>query len=175
MKNQINEFRGYYRFLSNFYPAIIEYEEIIYPTAEHAYQAAKTFDQEERLYISKLSSPGSAKRYGKKIKLRDDWNKVKLYVMYDICYKKFTDFDNNPDLIIKLLFTHPKELIEGNKWNDTFWGICNGVGQNFLGKILMKIREELIKNIEVPPLREKYVPLDLDKYINQLEKDIIGK
>ena len=60
--------------------------------------------------------------------------------MYDVCKAKFTQ---NPELAEKLLATGEQELVEGNNWNDTFWGMCRGKGKNMLGNILMKIREEL--------------------------------
>ena len=135
----ILEFRGKYRFLSNFYPCSIVYEGIEYPTTEHAYQAAKTLDTERRYHISQLETPGQAKRAGKNVKLRDDWEEVKIQVMYEICKLKFT----KPNFAQKLLATGNQELVEGNTWNDTFWGRCKGRGQNNLGKILMIIRDEI--------------------------------
>lgn len=135
----VAEFQGQYRFLSNFYPCTITYEDIEYPTTEHAYQAAKTLDIEKRKYISQLETPGQAKRAGKNAKLRSDWEDVKLQVMYDICKLKFT----KPNFAQKLLKTGSQELVEGNTWNDTFWGRCKGRGSNHLGKILMRIREEI--------------------------------
>jgi len=135
----INSFSGPYRFLSNFYPSIIEYDGIEYPTAEHAYQAAKTYDTAIKRKISMLDSPGKAKRCGQDVIIRLDWEEVKVDVMEDILRIKF---DNN-ELFNKLVITIGEELIEGNYWGDTFWGVCNGVGQNNLGKILMKIRDQI--------------------------------
>jgi hypothetical protein len=139
----ISEFQGQYRFLSNFYPCTITYEGIEYPTTEHAYQASKTLDQERRKYISQLETASQAKRAGKNVKMRSDWEEVKVDVMYDICKLKFT----KPNFAQKLLVTGHQELVEGNTWNDTFWGRCKGRGQNHLGKILMKIRDELNQSI----------------------------
>ena len=85
-------------------------------------------------------NPSKAKQLGRKVKLRKDWEEVKTNIMYDICLAKFTQ---NQDLKEKLLKTGNAILIEGNWWNDTYWGVCNGIGENNLGKILMKIREEL--------------------------------
>ena len=64
--------------------------------------------------------------------------------MFDLVLEKFKQ---NPELKQKLLETGNQELIEGNTWNDTFWGVCNGQGQNWLGKILMLARSELNKPI----------------------------
>jgi predicted NAD-dependent protein-ADP-ribosyltransferase YbiA (DUF1768 family) len=52
-------------------------------------------------------------------------------------------FTQNRILADKLIATGDTELIEGNNWRDYFWGMCNGKGKNNLGKILMKVREEL--------------------------------
>ena len=136
----INEFQGYHRFLSNFYPASVEMDKLIYPTVEHAFQAAKTADPEARKAISKLATPGQAKRAGRNLQLRPDWEYVKLEIMKSLVIEKFT---RSQHLTEKLKATGSQELIEGNYWNDTFWGVCRGVGRNHLGRILMQVREEL--------------------------------
>lgn len=135
----IDDFRFKYRWLSNFHLVSIDYEGIVYPSTEHAYQAAKTLDVELRKKIAALEKPVQAKKLGAKIPLRDDWESIKLGVMETVLRKKFQD----PELKQKLLDTGNEELIEGNWWGDTFWGICKGVGENHLGKLLMKIRSEL--------------------------------
>lgn len=135
----ISEFAKKNFFLSNFYVRPITYEGIQYTCTESAYQAHKTLDINERIRISKLD-PETAKKEGRKLPLRSDWDDVKLDVMYEICTIKFT---THPDLGKRLLATEDEELVEGNKWNDTFWGVCKGVGENNLGKILMRIRSEL--------------------------------
>jgi predicted NAD-dependent protein-ADP-ribosyltransferase YbiA (DUF1768 family) len=76
---------------------------------------------------------------GRSVKLRPDWESIKLDVMETAVRIKFTD----PELAAKLIATGDEELIEGNWWNDTFWGVCNGVGENHLGKILMKVRADI--------------------------------
>ncbi len=135
----IKEFKGRYAFLSNFYDVPVEYNGIRYLNSEAAFQAQKTTDEAERVKFTHLN-PSEAKRKGRSIKLCDDWENIKLNIMYEICYAKFTQ---NPDLNRKLLQTGNQTLVEGNTWNDTFWGMCNGIGENNLGKILMKIRSEL--------------------------------
>lgn len=135
-RQTISEFFGDYRFLSNFYMHEIEYEGIVYLSNEHAYQAAKTLDIEERKKIAALLTAGDAKKAGKKLKIRPDWEEVKLQVMRDCVRIKFED----DGLRRKLLLTNDAELIEGNNWNDTFWGVCDGVGTNHLGIILMETR-----------------------------------
>lgn len=138
----IKEFRKKYFFLSNFYPCTVNYNGITYSTSEAAYQAQKTLDNNERIRISKLDAK-HAKEEGRKLKKRDDWKEVKVDLMYEICRAKFTQ---NPDLTKRLLDTGNKELVEGNDWNDTFWGVCNGEGSNNLGKTLMRIRNVISQN-----------------------------
>jgi ribA/ribD-fused uncharacterized protein len=85
-------------------------------------------------------SAGEAKNYGKKTDLREDWEEVKIKIMCEIAYCKFAQ---NQDLKEKLLKTGEEELIEGNHWRDQFWGVYNGEGKNWLGRILMKVRKKL--------------------------------
>lgn len=135
----IDSFTGRYDFLSNFYPIEIIDGGIIYPTVEHAYQANKTDDKALRIYISKLSTPALAKKCGKSIPKRFGFDYGKKTIMELLCIGKF----KGTWLTKHLLATGEEELVEGNNWGDTYWGVCNGVGENHLGKILMKIREEL--------------------------------
>lgn len=135
----INKFRGKYYFLSNFYEADVEYGGITFKNNEAAFQAQKVVDDSRKLRFKDLN-PRRAKRLGRRVRLRSDWEKVKDNYMYEICKAKFSQ---NPELAKKLLATGDEELVEGNKWNDTYWGVCNGRGKNKLGKILMKVREEL--------------------------------
>jgi len=135
----INSFRGKYGFLSNFYERPVFYDGITYQNNEAAFQAQKTLDIEERKQFADLS-PSVAKRKGRKVTLRNDWEEVKFDVMLEICRAKFTQ---NQDLAEKLLATGDEELIEGNTWGDRIWGMVDCTGKNWLGKILMQIREEL--------------------------------
>ena len=135
----IKEFQNEARWLSNFHPVRVKMYGIEYPSVEHAYQAAKEVNPTQRLrYLN--CTPGNAKRLGRKAELRPDWNEVKLLVMEELVRRKFA----HPDLRNKLLQTGNTELIEGNTWHDTFWGVCNGIGENHLGKIIMKIRKEIM-------------------------------
>lgn len=136
---KITEFKNEYSFLSNFYGSPASFDGILYPTSEHAYQAAKTLSQEERNAILAARTPAQAKKLGKKVTLRGDWNDVRINIMYEIITDKF---NRNEILKKKLLETGDSELEEGNWWNDTFWGVCKNVGQNHLGKLLMKYRNE---------------------------------
>lgn len=135
----ITKFSGEHSFLSNFYPAKVVWEDIEFSTSEHAFQAAKSLDKGERIAIANLDTPGKAKRAGKKVKLRSDWNDIRIAIMAAIVELKFLQ---NPELMDRLVATGDAELIEGNNWNDTFWGVCRGKGHNHLGKILMAVREE---------------------------------
>ena len=142
---KIDSFRGDFRFLSNFYPCEIFDKGIRYTSTEHAYQAAKTLDKEEKRQIQLCSSPGEAKKLGRKITIRVDWEYIKLSVMEDLIRQKFSRHEK---LKQRLLATEDVYLEESNNWHDSFWGICNGVGKNHLGLILMKIREELKNEIQ---------------------------
>ena len=135
----IDGFRGDHFFLSNFFESKITYEGITYQNNEAAFQAMKTLDQDERRKFASLD-PSSAKKAGRKVSLRPDWESVKINIMYEICRAKFTQ---NEELGKLLLETGNEELVEGNDWNDKIWGKVNGEGANNLGKILMRIREEL--------------------------------
>ena len=140
----IDKFDGTkYRFLSNFYMAEIEYEGIKYPSSEHAYQAAKSTDLEVRKRIATCcKTPNESKKAGRIVRLRANWDLLKRGIMLDIVRIKFK---THADLRQKLLETGDEELVEGNTWGDVFFGVCNGVGENHLGKILMQVREELRK------------------------------
>lgn len=139
VRSVINSFLGEHDFLSNFYPAIVHLDTEAYLTVEHAYQAAKTNDPKERKKIRDTHSPFRAKQMGKKVTLRKDWESVKIDVMRKLVREKFTHID----LRDRLLATGDAKLVEGNDWNDTFWGVCNGKGENWLGRILMEVRDEL--------------------------------
>jgi len=125
--------------LSNFYPATVGLHDIEYPTVEHAYQAAKGIGPESRKYVREAPTPGEAKRRGRDILHRGDWEDLKLSVMENLLRQKFA----NDPLRSMLLATGNEELVEGNNWGDRFWGRCNGEGENRLGELLMKIREDL--------------------------------
>ena len=146
----IDNFTNEYFFLSNFYNCYLTYEGIIYCSTEAAFQAAKTLDVAERERIARMS-PSDAKKAGRKLVLRPDWEDVKDKVMYDVCFAKFTQNDSFR-LKERLLATGDKKLIEGNTWHDNCWGDCSCekcreiAGENRLGKILMQIREELRNN-----------------------------
>lgn len=136
----IDSFRGEYRFLSNFYPAPVLFEGILYPTAEHAFQAVKSLSDTERRRIRNLPKPVDAKAAGRRLELRPDWELNKYDLMVRILRAKFL---RTPELRHKLLATAPKELVEGNTWGDRIWGQVRGEGQNLLGKALMEVRDEL--------------------------------
>lgn len=136
----IDQFKGEYYFLSNFYNSPITIGGITYMCAEAAFQAAKLEDSAQRVMFSRLSG-AKAKYLGRKVPLRPNWESIKIQVMRDIIHEKFAQ---NPNLREKLLATRDNELIEGNNWNDTFWGICNGIGKNWLGRILEEERDKYL-------------------------------
>ena len=156
----IDSFTGRWNFLSNFFPVEIEHQGIKYPSVEHYYVAMKVKNDQQidgkyigyvdcRELISKIKTPGEAGRFGRTLKIRKDWDNVKFDVMLWGVREKF----KKEELKEMLLNTGDQQLIEGNFWNDTYWGVCKGVGENNLGKILMRVREE-VKNLNKKPSLE---------------------
>lgn len=135
----IREFHGEYRWLSNFWPCRITAWGLPFPSLEAAYQAGKCAKQAERMRFVGLTA-GQAKRLGRSIVMRPDFDQYKVTLMRGLLALKFAQ---RSELAARLLATGTVPLIEGNKWNDTFWGVCRGVGQNQLGKLLMERRTEL--------------------------------
>lgn len=128
-------------FLSNFYPSSVAFEGTLYSTVEHAYQASKTLNKQSRQLIKKANSPYEAKKLGKSLQLRSDWSNVRIDIMRGLIKEKF----ENPFLGYLLLSTKDFSLINENSWNDKFWGVSGGVGENWLGRILEEVRNELKK------------------------------
>jgi ribA/ribD-fused uncharacterized protein len=141
LPERIATFKSPYHFLSNFWvcPAGIIWENDIFPTVEHAYQWTKMSDPAGRAAIMTQENPGDAKNAAKQYPTREDWPFIKLDVMHELLRLKFQD----RYLGDWLLATGSAELVEGNTWGDVFWGVCNGVGENQLGKLLMQVRTEL--------------------------------
>ncbi len=143
--NSITDFhQEEYRFLSNFYEAVVTYGGLTFHSNEAAFQAQKCMTEEEKLPFTEYG-PGKSKGVGRRVPLRPDWEEVKVGIMEEIVRAKFTQ---HPELAAMLLATGEKVLVEGNTWGDTCWGVDlrTGQGENHLGKILMKVREELRAN-----------------------------
>ncbi|MHB1926536.1 MAG: DUF4326 domain-containing protein [Leptospirillum sp.] len=136
---KIESFSGEYRWLSNFWPAKVELDGLVYPSVEHAFQAAKSLDPNERAKIQTATSAADAKRMGRHVTMRPDWDQAKVGIMEDLLAKKFAD----PTLAQKLLDTGACRLVEGNAWGDRFWGVCDGRGENWLGKLLVLTRDKV--------------------------------
>ncbi|KAJ3436972.1 hypothetical protein M0813_14802 [Anaeramoeba flamelloides] len=143
-------------FLSNFYESKVIINEKTYPSSEHAFQAQKflgskstQFDLEYAESIRTARNPKKAKALGRsrkgKQKLRSDWEKVKVEIMREIVFAKFTQSEK---LQKKLLNTGNKRLVEHIN-RDMFWADGgNGTGKNWLGRILMEARESLRQQID---------------------------
>jgi ribA/ribD-fused uncharacterized protein len=138
----INSFRDEYRFLSNFF--IHRHDG---KSGEHAYQAAKCSDLWESDWVWNSNTPGVAKRRGRKVQIRPDWEDVKDEMMLHTLREKFSDV--YPEMVKLLLATGDQELVEGNHWHDNYWGVCHcgkcdqTQAQNKLGKMLMQVRKEI--------------------------------
>jgi len=137
----IKQFVDKYRFLSNFYTCdLYDYKNT---TVEHIFQASKAERTIDFLSVVNSQTPAEAKKLGRIIEIRSDWNEIKVSVMEKLLREKFSK--KNPGLVELLLETGDEELQEGNYWNDTFWGVDlkTGIGENNLGKLLMKIRNDI--------------------------------
>lgn len=167
------EFRNEYYFLSNMYECEVVYKGIKFRSSESLFQACKACNNEDFMKFINLNGY-EAKKLGRSIKLRKDWNDIRINVMYEILKLKF----NNKELRNKLLETGNEELIEGNYWNDKFWGISlkDYKGDNNLGKLLMRIRKEIR---EEEALKELNFTLDvksnIDYYIIYKNGEIFTK
>lgn len=140
----IKGFSGDFRWLSNFWPVNVEMDWVIYPSVEHAYQAAKTTDHTIRKHLASLTA-GQAKRAAPTGRLlRPDWELVRVQIMNDLLMQKFSQ----EPFMTRLLETGNCLIEETNAWKDTFWGVCDGEGKNILGKLIMTIRDDL-RNIPV--------------------------
>jgi ribA/ribD-fused uncharacterized protein len=137
LTSPIDRFEHDYRYLSNFWPAKVYYGVQSYTTIEHAYQAAKTKNVVFQNQIRLAESPFMAKRLGRNVPIREDWEKIKLEVMADLLWQKFI---MKPEMRAKLVATGKREIIEGNTWGDRYWGMCEGTGENHLGRLLMALR-----------------------------------
>lgn len=151
--NVIDQFKGEYGFLSNFHYSTIDLDDrltwvhldepIKVPTIEHGFQAAKATTFEGMLRVANAEGPGEAKYLGRRVKLREDWGLVKNWVMKELLWEKFTQ----PVFQERLLDTYPHLLVEGNSWGDHYWGVSKGYGHNWLGLILMEIRNDLVEEL----------------------------
>lgn len=145
----ITKFQGETRWLPNFQAVDVQLDDVTYLTTEHAYQAAKTLDPAMRESIRTAATPGIAKRLGQAVALRGDWEDVKRDVMLDLLRQKY----RQEPLLSKLIATGDALLVEGNAWGDRFWGVCGGVGENWLGRLTMQVRDEIIetRSTATPP------------------------
>jgi ribA/ribD-fused uncharacterized protein len=134
--NKIAGFRGKYFFLSNFFPTKVKVGDLTFENNEAAFQSYKSKNMESFCHLN----PSEAKRKGRRVQLRPDWEEIKADVMYMVVFAKFSQ---NQDLRDKLINTGDAELVEENNWGDRIWGTVSGKGKNLLGKILMKVRDEL--------------------------------
>jgi hypothetical protein len=136
-EREIKGFFGEYRWLSNFHLCTVFYQQDKYPSSENAYQAAKAKWGARNEF--KTCSPIRAKTYGKTMPLPEFWEEEKVAVMFTILRDKF----GRTPLAEQLLATGDRYLEETNWWRDRFWGVFEGEGQNWLGKVIMEVRTHL--------------------------------
>jgi len=129
---------------SNFVPSKVVLDGVIYPTVEHAYQAAKTELVFQRAMIVQAETPGKAKKLGKHVTLRKDWEAIKYSIMLDLLKQKFDKYGKYTEV---LLSTGDEPIAEGaEKWDDREWGLgSDGSGKNLLGRALVEVREWIKK------------------------------
>ena len=137
----ISQFKDTYRWLSNFYDCIVELDDKLYPSVEHAYQSAKSDSEDWKLECQTNISAGTIKRLGKEVEIVDDWETKKIYIMAKLINQKF----NREPFKSFLLATNDEVIQEGNYWGDKFWGVDlkTGEGLNILGKMIMNKRNLL--------------------------------
>lgn len=154
--HDIREFQGEYRWLSNFWPAPVELDGVVYPCVENAYQAAKLAIEKRIEFPYASCAPGLAKRAGRGTQ-GEDWPRRKVGVMHFLLAQKFAF---GTPLAERLLATGDAVLIEGNRWHDTFWGVCNGRGKNVLGRLLMARRDVLRGLVDPWPVVRTDAPVE---------------
>lgn len=141
MPDIITRFRGPFKFLSNLYPTPITYKGNTYCCLEAVYQAQKSLDPAIHERFANIRLPYKARGMGQRIKtIRPDWFDIRISIMEELLYIKFS----HPQLKEWLQCTGQSKIVECNTWGDTFWGIYNGVGENHLGTLLMKVRDTLL-------------------------------
>lgn len=143
----ISRFREEYDWLSNFYSVPIFYKGTLYQSSEAAYMSQRNHSEEWKKFCADpFSKANLIKRQSKLIEDRPDWPQVKLQVMEEVLRIKFSV----PYLREKLIATGNQNIQEGNDWKDQFWGIRFDMqpnyGENHLGRLIMKIRDELLIN-----------------------------
>lgn len=144
----VTAFRGEYAFLSNYFTAPFEWRGLQFLSGEQAFAFAKTYFMEPGSNqttiwqaILDARTPGNAKKLGRQCKINvEEWDKRKVQYMREIVHAKFAENISDFDMVGQLINTGAMMLVEGNDWNDTFWGRCNGKGFNTLGAILMEER-----------------------------------
>jgi ribA/ribD-fused uncharacterized protein len=146
----IRRFTGDYAFLSNFAASPVEFADpgeapVTYRSVEHGFQAAKTLDPAARQRLAEIGSPLTAKRFGRRVVMRDGWDELRVGVMRDLLRQKFA----REPFRTQLLASGNAEIVEGNTWHDQLWGDCEcpghaaEPGENLLGRLLMEIRSSL--------------------------------
>ena len=139
----IHRFKDENRWLSNMALVKIEFQGNTYSSVEHAYQSAKNKSQEWKDICISEFNPYKIKILSRDIEVREDWDEVKLLVMEECLIEKF----KQEPFKSQLLATGNENIQEGNEWGDKFWGVdltsSPNIGENHLGRLIMKTRENL--------------------------------
>lgn len=160
------------RFVDNWFsnfnggPVTVDY--VTYPSVENYYQSQKTEDLRAREIFQKCS-PSTAKKLGRNLNLRKDWDSIKTEIMFKGLLQKFKPGTKQA---AALLSTGKAEIVEWNNWGDQYWGkTLDGVGSNVLGSLLMQIRDILNKPVEEIIAEDLIVWDDLEGDLVEAEVD----
>lgn len=147
-------FRGDRSIFSNFFPAPMIVDDVEYSSVEQYFQyekATQCGDENQARKIMNKSNPWYIKFAGKKVEETAEWKKNRLYTLHKGIFAKF---DQNAPLKQALLNTAGLELYEattdlfyacGIDLDSPKWLTGDWPGQNVTGKVLMKVRRELLE------------------------------
>lgn len=170
--DKISLFAGKYNFLSNDHICLVYHDGYLFNSVTHAFQAARAQNQETKERISKIHDFDIMYEIAETIEDPANWAKFRSKTMEVLIRDKFR---RNPQLRQRLSETAP--AIIQNTYDDTenrnnlYWGIVDGRGENVIGKILMKIRDDIKNDVEL----DKWVlmSLNLQTEKNELPKIIL--
>ena len=144
--SRIDSFTGYFDFMHNNFQTPVYYEGILYPSVTHAYHAARSTDERTRRAILNSETFQILGNIAIRIEDPPDWQEKKVKIMEQLLRDKFR---RSKELQEKLRTTEHRELVmtyQEKKKNNLYWGVVKGKGQNQLGRILMRIRDDLIQD-----------------------------
>lgn len=171
---EVSSFTGPFQCFSNFFESQVKLDGMEFNTVEAAFQAAKTLDFDKRREISTLA-PHMAKRVGRNVLLRPEWESIKEPIMLHLLLQKFAPGTNFRRI---LMSTKGRHICEGNTWHDNIWGDCtcpdcrNKPGKNLMGKLLMYIRDTPLVDIAMKySVKERFAIILEEEWLDLLENN----